>query len=199
VRACVVKGDSTTAGLYASLCQQGRGSQFGAEELRPYAIPPLSDTEFGIVAVRRRGVTKVYDTASPRWASRSRFGGAANSFPARAFRLPENRLIDRLALIRGLTTRVRASLECSPSRSDVNQRHSIGPVFSGADPDSVASVQENVRLPLSFPCPAGEADVACPEALVQVGLSPNLPHGHSRAELSVLDDDAGLAGPRAGH
>jgi NitT/TauT family transport system ATP-binding protein len=134
------------------------------------ADPALSDTEFGSVAVRLRGVTKVYDNgvtalgpldldvARGEFVSLLGPSGCGKS--------------TALRLIAGLTTPSSGTVSVPRRADDVNQRHSIGFVFQEPTLMPWASVRENVRLPLKLShTPAGEADARVREALVQVGLA----------------------------
>jgi NitT/TauT family transport system ATP-binding protein len=134
------------------------------------ADPALSETEFGSVAVRLRGATKVYDNgvtalgpldldvARGEFVSLLGPSGCGKS--------------TALRLIAGLTAANSGTVSVSHRAGQADRRHSIGFVFQEPTLMPWASVRENVRLPLKLShAPAGEADARVREALVQVGLT----------------------------
>src|SRR5258708_36306806 len=130
----------------------------------------LSETDVGGVAVRLRGVAKVYDNgvtalgpldldvARGEFVSLLGPSGCGKS--------------TALRLIAGLTTPSSGTVTVPRRADEANQRHSIGFVFQEPTLMPWASVRENVRLPLKLShAPAGQADARVGEALAQVGLA----------------------------
>src|SRR5258708_6371592 len=134
------------------------------------ADPALSETEFGRVAVRLRGATKVYDNAVTALGpldldvARGEFVsllGPSGCGKSTALRL-----------IAGLTTASSGTVSVSHRAGQADRRHSIGFVFQEPTLMPWASVRENVRLPLKLShVPAADADTRVREALAQVGLA----------------------------
>jgi len=129
-----------------------------------------SEGEFGSVAVRLRGVTKVYDNgvtalgpldlevARGEFVSLLGPSGCGKS--------------TALRLIAGLATPSSGAVSVSHRAGEADRRHPVGFVFQEPTLMPWASVRENVRLPLKLShAPAGEADARVHEALAQVGLA----------------------------
>src|SRR4030088_247797 len=134
------------------------------------ADPALSDTEFGSVAVRLRGVTKVYDNgvaalgplyldvAGGEFVSLLGPSGCGKS--------------TALRLIAGLTAPSSGTVSVSHGVSGAHAGHAIGFVFQEPTLMPWASVRDNVRLPLRLAhVPAAEADRRIGDALDQVALT----------------------------
>lgn len=134
------------------------------------ADPAVPETEFGSVAVRLRGATKVYDNgvtalgpfdldvACGEFVSLLGPSGCGKS--------------TALRLIAGLTTASSGTVSVSHRAGHTDRRHSIGFVFQEPTLMPWASVRENVLLPLKLShAPAAEADARVREALAQVGLT----------------------------
>ena len=122
------------------------------------------------VAVRLRGVTKVYDTGVSALGpldldvKRGEFVsllGPSGCGKSTALRL-----------IAGLSTPSSGTVSVSHRDSELRAGHSIGLVFQEPTLMPWASVRHNVRLPLKLAHePAAEADQRVGKALAQVGLS----------------------------
>ena len=122
------------------------------------------------VAVRLRGVTKVYDTGVSALGpldldvKRGEFVsllGPSGCGKSTALRL-----------IAGLSTPSSGTVSVSHRDSETRAGHSIGFVFQEPTLMPWASVRDNVRLPLKLAhAPAAEADQRVGKALAQVGLS----------------------------
>jgi NitT/TauT family transport system ATP-binding protein len=122
------------------------------------------------VAVRLRGVTKVYDTGVSALGpldldvKRGEFVsllGPSGCGKSTALRL-----------IAGLSTPSSGTVSVSHRNSESRAGHSIGFVFQEPTLMPWASVRDNVRLPLKLAHePAAEADQRVGKALAQVGLS----------------------------
>jgi NitT/TauT family transport system ATP-binding protein len=122
------------------------------------------------VAVRLRGVTKVYDTGVSALGpldldvKRGEFVsllGPSGCGKSTALRL-----------IAGLSTPSSGTVSVSHRDSELRAGHSIGFVFQEPTLMPWASVRDNVRLPLKLAHePAAEADQRVGKALAQVGLS----------------------------
>ena len=121
------------------------------------------------VAVRLRGVTKVYDTGVSALGpldldvKRGEFVsllGPSGCGKSTALRL-----------IAGLSAPSSGTVSVSHRASEARAGHSIGFVFQEPTLMPWASVRDNVRLPLKLAhAPAAEADQRVGEALAQVGL-----------------------------
>src|ERR1700712_4323186 len=134
------------------------------------ADPALSETEFGDVAVRLRGVTKVYDNGVT----------ALGPFDLDVKRGEFVSLLGpsgcgkstALRLIAGLTTPSSGVVAVSRHASETRTGHAIGFVFQEPTLMPWAKVRDKARLPLKLAgMPATEADTRIEEALTQVGLS----------------------------
>jgi NitT/TauT family transport system ATP-binding protein len=134
------------------------------------ADPTLSEMDIGSVAVRLRGVTKVYDNGVT----------ALGPFDLDVARGEFVSLLGpsgcgkstALRLIAGLTTPSSGTVSVSHRAGHADRRHSIGFVFQEPTLMPWASVRENVRLPLKLShAPARDADARVGEALAQVGLA----------------------------
>jgi len=134
------------------------------------ADPALPETESGSVAVRFRGVTKVYDNgvtalgpldldvARGEFVSLLGPSGCGKS--------------TALRLIAGLTRPSSGTVSVSHRAGEADRRHSIGYVFQEPTLMPWANVRENVRLPLKLShVPAADAEARVSEALAQVGLA----------------------------
>src|SRR5437879_9714773 len=105
----------------------------------------LSETDTGSVAVRLRGVTKVYDNGVT----------ALGPFDLDVARGEFVSLLGpsgcgkstALRLIAGLTTPSSGTVSVSHKAGEADRRHSIGFVFQEPTLMPWANVQENVRLP----------------------------------------------------
>ena len=133
------------------------------------ADPALSETEFGDVAVRLRGVTKTYDNGVT----------ALGPFDLDVARGEFVSLLGpsgcgkstALRLIAGLTAPTSGTVQVSHRTSEMRAGHSIGFVFQEPTLMPWASVRENVRLPLKLArTPLAEANARIDQALAQVGL-----------------------------
>src|ERR1700688_4880217 len=130
----------------------------------------LSETEIGGVAVRLRGVTKVYDNGVTALGpldldvNRGEFVsllGPSGCGKSTALRL-----------IAGLNAPTSGAVRVSHRAGQTHAGHSIGFVFQEPTLMPWASVRENVRLPLKLAHqPAAEANARVGEALTQVGLA----------------------------
>src|SRR5712675_1373632 len=134
------------------------------------ADPALSETEFGSVAVRLRGATKVYDNCvtalGPLDLDVARGGFVSLLGPSGCGKSTA------LRLIAGLTSPSSGTVNVSHRASEARAGHSIGFVFQEPTLMPWASVRDNVRLPLRLAhVPAAETDQRIGEALTQVGLS----------------------------
>jgi NitT/TauT family transport system ATP-binding protein len=122
------------------------------------------------IAVRLRGVTKIYDSGVAALGpvdldvGRGEFVslvGPSGCGKSTALRL-----------IAGLAAPTAGTVNVSHLAAEMRGHHSIGFVFQEPTLMPWASVRENVRLPLKLAhAPAGEADVRIDEALAQVGLA----------------------------
>ena len=131
---------------------------------------PRMDIGASDVAVRLRGVTKVYDTGVSALGpldldvKRGEFVsllGPSGCGKSTALRL-----------IAGLSTPSSGTVSVSHRDSESRAGHSIGLVFQEPTLMPWASVRDNVRLPLKLAHePAAEADQRVGKALAQVGLS----------------------------
>ena len=131
---------------------------------------PRMDIGASDVAVRLRGVTKVYDTGVSALGpldldvKRGEFVsllGPSGCGKSTALRL-----------IAGLSTPSSGTVSVSHRDSESRAGHSIGFVFQEPTLMPWASVRDNVRLPLKLAHePAAEADQRVGKALAQVGLS----------------------------
>src|SRR4030081_2094650 len=134
------------------------------------ADPALSETEFGSVAVRLRGVTKVYDNgvtalgpldldvARGEFVSLLGPSGCGKS--------------TALRLIAGLAAPSAGSGGGALRSGGARGAHAIGFVFQESTLMPWTSLRENVRLPLKLAhAPAAEADARIGEVLTQVGLA----------------------------
>jgi NitT/TauT family transport system ATP-binding protein len=134
------------------------------------AALPKMDIGASDVAVRLRGVTKVYDTGVSALGpldldvKRGEFVsllGPSGCGKSTALRL-----------IAGLSTPSSGTVGVSHRDSESRAGHSIGFVFQEPTLMPWASVRDNVRLPLKLAHkPAAEADQRVGKALAQVGLS----------------------------
>src|SRR5712675_3740683 len=134
------------------------------------ADPALSETEFGSVAVRLRGATKVYDNGvtalGPLDLDVARGGFVSLLGPSGCGKSTA------LRLIAGLTSPSSGTVNVSHRASEARAGHSIGFVFQEQTLMPWASVRDNVRLPLRIAhVPAAETDQRIGEALAQVGLA----------------------------
>jgi NitT/TauT family transport system ATP-binding protein len=133
------------------------------------ALPDMDIGATGL-AVRFRGVTKVYDTGVSALGpldldvKRGEFVsllGPSGCGKSTAFRL-----------IAGLSAPSSGTVGVSASAGRSRAGHSIGFVFQEPTLMPWASVRDNVRLPLKLArAPAAEADQRVGEALAQVGLA----------------------------
>src|SRR3977135_2988528 len=132
----------------------------------------LPDTDIGAtgLAVRLRGVTKVYDTAV----------AALGPFDLDVKRGEFVSLLGpsgcgkstALRLIAGLSAPTSGTVEVSRRPIERRGTHSIGFVFQGPTLMPWASVRENVRLPLKLAhMPTAQADMRIGQTLAQVGLA----------------------------
>ena len=135
----------------------------------PAASPDLKTGMAGL-AVRLRGVTKIYDSGVR----------ALGPFDLDVRRGEFISLLGpsgcgkstALRLIAGLGAPTSGAVEVSHRPVEAKGTHSIGFVFQDPTLMPWASVWENVRLPLKLShMPAAEADIRIGEALTQVGLS----------------------------
>jgi NitT/TauT family transport system ATP-binding protein len=122
------------------------------------------------VAVRLRGVTKVYDTGvsalGPLDLDVKRGEFVSLLGPSGCGKSTA------LQLIAGLSTPSSGTVSVSHRDSELRAGHSIGFVFQEPTLMPWASVRDNVRLPLKLAHePAAEADQRVGKALAQVGLS----------------------------
>jgi NitT/TauT family transport system ATP-binding protein len=122
------------------------------------------------VAVRLRGVTKVYDTGvsalGPLDLDLKRGEFVSLLGPSGCGKSTA------LRLIAGLSTPSSGTVSVSHRNSESRAGHSIGFVFQEPTLMPWASVRDNVRLPLKLAHePAAEADQRVGKALAQVGLS----------------------------
>jgi NitT/TauT family transport system ATP-binding protein len=136
------------------------------------ALDASSDLKTGMtgLAVRLRGVTKIYDSGV----------AALGPFDLDVRRGEFISLLGpsgcgkstALRLIAGLGAPTSGTVEVSHRPGEARGTHSIGFVFQEPTLMPWASVWENVRLPLKLShIPAAEADTRIGEALTQVGLS----------------------------
>src|SRR3978361_1954469 len=108
----------------------------------------LSETEFGSVAVRLRGVTKVYDNGVAT-LGRLDLDVARGEFVALLGPSGCGKST-ALRLIAGLTTPSSGTVSVSHQAGKAEGRHSIGFVFQEPTLMPWATGRENVRLPLKF-------------------------------------------------
>jgi NitT/TauT family transport system ATP-binding protein len=131
---------------------------------------PRMDIGASDVAVRLRGVTKVYDTGvsalGPLDLDVKRGEFVSLLGPSGCGKSTA------LQLIAGLSTPSSGTVSVSHRDSELRAGHSIGFVFQEPTLMPWASVRDNVRLPLKLAHePAAEADQRVGKALAQVGLS----------------------------
>ena len=135
----------------------------------PAALSEANSSTAGL-AVRLRGVTKVYDNGvmalgpldlDVRKGEFVSLLGASGCGKSTALRL-----------IAGLSAPTSGTVAVARRTSEVSARHSIGFVFQEPTLMPWTSVRENVRLPLKLAhAPVAEANARVAEALAQVALS----------------------------
>jgi ABC-type sugar transport system ATPase subunit len=170
VRAGVVRRDRFPQGLHAALRQQGRRPRICGRRTRRRDGRARSlvrkRRQVGL-AVRLRGVTKVYDNGVCAGAARPRRAQKRVRVAARAVRL---RKIDGAAADRGLSAPTGRSGFSHRAGGRAGPLHRL--CVSGADADAVDQrAGECAAAAEACACAGAKADARVGEALAQVGLA----------------------------